>query len=69
MKINGASLPDADNRGRVFPFMESGPHFAGPCVVNGVLMVVKLWENQTTEGRKYYRMIFETPEDCPNLIS
>ena len=68
MKINGANIPDADNRGRSFPFMEGGPHFAGPCIVNGTLMVIKAWENTTADGRIYLRYVFENPDQCPNLV-
>jgi len=65
--INGSNIPDADNRGRAFPYKETGPHFVGPCIVNGVLMVIKAWRNTTADGREYYRYVFDKPEDCPGL--
>jgi hypothetical protein len=68
MKINGVNTPDADNRGRAFRYKEDGPHFCGPCLMNGVLMVVKVWENSSVMGNKYLRMVFETPEDNQHLI-
>ena len=68
MKINGSSIPDANNRGRMFPLSDTGPHFAGPCIVGDVLMVVKAWQNKTHDGKIYYRLVFENPDQCPNLI-
>ena len=67
--INGIHLPDADNRGRVFPYNEAGPHFVGPCIVNGQTLVVKMWENHTQQGKKYFRLVFETLEENPHLIT
>lgn len=61
--FNGSKIPDADNRGRAFPYKETGPQFAGVCLVNGHLMVIKVWENSTQDDRKYLRFIFEKPED------
>lgn len=63
--INGSKMPEADNRGRAFPYKDTGPHFVGPCLVNGQLIVIKVWENQTQDGRKYLRFIFDKPEDSP----
>lgn len=69
MQINGVNVPDANNRGRVFPYQESGPHFCGPAVVNGVLMVVKVWQNTVpSNGNPYFRMVFETLDENPHLV-
>lgn len=68
MKINGINLPNGDNRGRLFPYKDHGPHYLGPCVVNGVVYVCKMWINTNPFGTTYYRMVFESPEDNPQLV-
>ena len=64
MLINGIKLPEADMRGRAFPYNTHGPHYLGPCIVNGTTYVMKIWENKTQEGRSYLRIVFETPEEA-----
>lgn len=61
--INGVSIPHEDNRGRAFSYKDSGPHYVGPCLVNGILMKIKIWENQAENGRKYLRMVFDNPSE------
>ena len=57
--INGVSIPQEDNRGRAFPYKDTGPHYMGPAIVNGKLMTIKVWENVAENGRKYLRFIFD----------
>lgn len=57
--INGVNLPEADNRGRAFPFKDSSTHFVGPALVNGQLYRMSVWLNKSHEGRSYVRAVFE----------
>jgi hypothetical protein len=52
-------LPQEDNRGRAFPWKDSGPHFVGPCIIEGKLLKIKVWKNETIDGRTYLRFVFE----------
>jgi len=61
--INGVTLPEADMRGRAFPFNATGPHFVGPALVGGVLYKMKVWQNVSREGRSYLRVLFELPTE------
>lgn len=69
MKLNNIEIPAADNRGRAFPYLENGPQFAGPVIVNGQLMVIKAWENRSRDDRKYLRFVFETVEESGLTLS
>ena len=61
--INGISLPQEDNRGRAFPYKDTGPHFVGVCRVNGQIVKIKVWKNITTEGREYLRFVFDNLDE------
>lgn len=69
MKINGINIPTADNRGRAFPYKQEGPQYCGPCVINGKELVVKVWINKSSVGNTYLRMVFESFEENPHLIT
>lgn len=40
----------------------------GPVIVDGKVKVVKIWENQTSEGKIYLRLVFESLEENSHLI-
>ena len=62
-KLNNIELPQAEGRGRVFPYNPNGPHFAGPVMINGEIKVIKLWENRTFDDRPYFRVLIESVEE------
>lgn len=59
--INGVQIPNADNRGRAFPWKESNTAFVGPALVDGKLWEVRVWINLSEGGRTYLRMSFSEP--------
>lgn len=59
--INGVDIPNADNRGRAFPYNNSSEHFVGPALVDGKLKRVSVWINFSDNGRMYLRMVFDEP--------
>lgn len=60
--INGVQIPDADMRGRAFPYKDTGPHFVGPALVEGKLYEMKIWQNVAPNGRPYLRVVFDLPQ-------
>ena len=59
--INGVQTPDADLRGRAFPYKDTGPHFVGPALIRGELFEMKVWKNVAPNGREYLRVVFDVP--------
>lgn len=63
MKLNNIEVPAISGRGRAFPYKDTGPQYVGPVNLNNTIMVVKVWVNESRDGRSYLRMIFETVEE------
>lgn len=65
--INGVKLPEADLRGRAFPYNNSNIHFVGPALIEGKVYRMNVWINFNLQGREYIRVTFEKTETEENV--